>query len=335
MAGSPTIKNDTVAAVLKEFPDISSNQAASIAYDRNPALFKDKEAARGIARYLRGSTGAKARKDSAVRLPPSPFTTRGFEEFPDGKVHVEKWGPVQVNGPKTVLVMPDLHIPYHDRPAVMATIECGLEAKADVVLLNGDTADFHSVSFWQTDPRQRDLKGELKAVRQFLYSLRKTFPKARIIYKLGNHEERWIRFIIQKAPEIYGLEEIGFGPLLHLGEHRIELVEDKRLVRLGDLNVLHGHEYRFSISNPVNPARGIFLRCKAHALASHFHQVSHHSEKTVEGGSIATWSTGCLCNLTPDYAPYNAWSHGFAIVKVAANNKFTVENKVIKNGVVY
>lgn len=231
--------------------------------------------------------------------------------------------------------MADLHIPFHDKAGVLTAIRYGKEHGADTVLLNGDIADFFSVSFWQTDPNRRNLRAELDTVREFIRSLRKEFPKARIIYKVGNHEERWKRFVISKAPEIYGMDEIEIGPLLRLGEHRVELVDEKRPVRLGQLNVLHGHEYSFAISNPVNPARGLFLRCKAHAITSHFHQVSHHSEKTVEGGSIATWSTGCLCDINPEYRPLNNWSHGFAFVKVDADGKFHVDNKVLKSGKLY
>ena len=288
--------------------------------------------ARSTVRKVRGAAGEGR---AIVTESPSPFTTKNFVEFPEGKTHGEKWGPVVISGPLKVLVLADLHIPYHDRGVIMAALKYGKEQQCDTILLNGDVADFYACSFWQTDPGQRDLNGELKAVRMFLAGLRGEFPKARIIFKLGNHEERWKRFIIQKAPEVYGVDEFQIKALLQLDKFKIELVEDNRLIRLGDLNVLHGHEYRFAITNPVNPARGLFLRCKSYALAGHFHQVSHHSEQTVEGNSIATWSTGALCQLNPEYRRFNNWSAGFAFVEVSEDGKFQVQNKVIKNGKLY
>jgi hypothetical protein len=138
-----------------------------------------------------------------------------------------------------------------------------------------------------------------------------------------------------KAPELLGVDRFEFKELFQLDKFGIELVEDKRVVKLGALNILHGHEYRFAISNPVNPARGLFLRCKAHAICGHFHQSSHHTEKTVEQKIIATWSTGCLCDLHPEYAPLNNWVHGFAFVESTSDGKFNVQNKVIRNGKVY
>ena len=110
---------------------------------------------------------------------------------------------------------------------------------------------------------------------------------------------------------------------------------DKRPIRLGKLNVIHGHEYRFSISNPVNPARGFFLRTKTHVLGSHFHQPSHHSETNLEGCMISAWSTGCLCNVHPEYSPINNWGQGFAFVVVDKEGAFRVENLRIVGGKVW
>lgn len=48
-----------------------------------------------------------------------------------------------------------------------------------------------------------------------------------------------------------------------------------------------------------------------------------------------TWSTGCLCDLHPDYAPLNKWNHGFAFVEVFNGGKFEVQNLFISDGKVY
>ncbi len=137
-----------------------------------------------------------------------------------------------------------------------------------------------------------------------------------------------------KAPELLGVPDFEIKALLNLRDG--ELVKDKRPIRLGDLNVLHGHEYKYAISNPVNPARGMFLKAKAYVICGHFHQTSSHSARTVEQQNLGAWSTGCLCDIHPDYSPMNDWNHGFAFVEVFANGKFKVENKFISpDGKVY
>jgi len=94
---------------------------------------------------------------------------------------------------------------------------------------------------------------------------------------------------------------------------------------LSKLNVIHGHEFNNGgmVSNPVNPARGYFLRGSGvHVIGSHYHQSSQHSQKNLEQNVTSTWSTGCLCDLHPDYRPANSWNHGFAIVTVAPGGIF-------------
>ncbi len=160
-------------------------------------------------------------------------------------------------------------------------------------------------------------------------------PKARIINKLGNHDERYELYLARNAPELVGLDAFELAVVLKLDSLGVELIGDKRPIRIGELNIIHGHEYSFPISNPVNPARGLFLRGKVYALCSHFHQKSEHSENNLEGKTITTWSTGCLCDLNPAYRPINNWSHGFAIAEVFSNGKFQLHNHKISHGKIY
>jgi predicted phosphodiesterase len=228
-----------------------------------------------------------------------------------------------------------LHVPYHDEEAIGLAIAYGKERKADAVIINGDMADFFALSKWEKDPRKRDLAGEVAAGRDMLQMLRDSFPKAKIVWKEGNHEERWERYLQTKAADLLGLPEFSWANVYGLAERHVQHVGECRPLKLGKMTVIHGHEYRFSISNPVNPARGLFNRGKIHALCGHFHQPSNHAERRLDGKVVATWSTGCLCDLHPDYAPINNWSHGFAFVELASNGAFEVWNPRIIEGKVY
>lgn len=305
MNNDMTTQTQIALDLLERFPQASSLTLARTAYRDNQSAFASLESARSVFRRLRGATGEGNRKSSShkgffrpAQAPGDPFGT-----IPKGVTYFDEWRALQVDGPLRVLVMSDIHIPYHDREAVLTALRWGKQNGVNALLLNGDIADFFSVSFWEKDPRKRDFPGELKACKEFLTAVRAGFPRAKIIAKIGNHEERWVRYMTVKAPELLGVPEFEIAEMLRLEELRIESVGEKRPVRLGQLNVLHGHEYRFAISNPVNPARGLFLRCKAFALCGHFHQGSYHSDRTVEQKTVACWSTGCLCDLHPDYAP--------------------------------
>lgn len=325
-------RRELFSGLARKFPNASTHALARMAYKECPAMFSTQKTA--IRAAFDARNGRKGKRPKAY-LPKTKFKAGdAFRDFPAGKRHFDNWGPIQFAGPFRALILQDIHIPYHNKRALMTAIEFGRQRDANLILLNGDIVDFFAVSFWEKDPRKRDLAGEIKTVRDFIESLRREFPKADIVYKLGNHEERWERYFFVKAPELLGVPEFELKKILGLRD--AELVQDKEPIQLGDLNVIHGHEYRFAISNPVNPARGLFLRAKAMALCGHFHQSSQHTEKTVDERNLATWSAGCLCDLHPDYRQMNNWNHGFAFVTVHTSGKFEVENKYISaSGKIY
>jgi predicted phosphodiesterase len=320
---------------LARFPKAATLTVAKALYRDHSPLFPNLEAARTLLRTLRGSAGDRLRKLCSQK---ENYRAPGKPGDPFGKIprarnpFDEKWVPLQIEGPTRALVMSDIHLPFHDRAALMAALRAGKRAKVKLILLNGDMIDCHAISKWEKDPRKRDFPGELKMTRSFLETLRAAFPKARIILKLGNHEERFESYMFCKAPELLGVPDFELANLLRLSDIGAEHVREKRLIRLGELNVLHGHEYRYSISNPVNPARGLFLRAKAHALCGHFHQSSYHQAKNIEGKHVGCWSIGALCQLQQDYAPFNEWIHGFAIVDVDVDGKFEVSHHIITAG---
>ena len=135
-----------------------------------------------------------------------------------------------------------------------------------------------------------------------------------------------------KAPELLDIPEFRFPILMDFANRGITYITDKQIIEVDDnLSILHGHEFRESIMAPVNAARGLFLRAKACSIAGHLHQTSEHTETTVQGKLISTWSTGCLCDLHPRYMPLNRWNLGFCVVLVGKNG-FEVDNKKILNG---
>ena len=54
-------------------------------------------------------------------------------------------------------------------------------------------------------------------------------------------------------------------------------------LKLGALNLVHGHEFGGSIFSPVNIARGLFLPGKVSAMQGHNHQTSEHTESNMNG----------------------------------------------------
>lgn len=316
---------DLIRDYARKFPHAGNLTLAKTILRDHPGIYSTIEGARCSVRKIRGAAGAAGRRQIPNQVP----------RLEEGKKRIVGWCDYNIPGPCKALVLSDVHVPYHDKSSLEVALQSGIRERVDYVIMNGDLLDCHAISFWQTDPRERNFPEELTTCRMVLRMIKALLPKAKIIYKLGNHEERYEAYMTRKAPELIGVDVFQFDTMLELDEIGVDLVDDKRRIKLGDLNIIHGHEYRFQISNPVNPARGLFLKAKSFAMCGHFHQSSYHSEKTMEENVIATWSTGCLCDLHPHYMPYNNWVHGFAIVEVEKSGKFNVQHKVVRHGKIY
>ncbi len=120
--------------------------------------------------------------------------------------------------------------------------------------------------------------------------------------------------------------------ILGLAEFRIIYISKRVKTYLGHLLIEHGD--RMKGNGGVNPARSLYMRYKRHVLAGHFHRKSEHVEKVYDGSLVTSFSTGCLCELEPEYFEVNNHCLGFAIVDMDGDN-FKVRNYLIENGKLY
>jgi len=226
-----------------------------------------------------------------------------------------------------VLILSDLHFPFHNYQAVKQALELGKENKVNTIILNGDTIDFHAISRFVKNPKERNLQREIEETKLFLYSLRKQFPKAEIIFKEGNHEARLTTYLWTRAEEFSDLPELSLQSLLHFKPNGIRFSEKNEVLRLGKLSVIHGHEAGGICT--VYPARSLFLTANTDAIAGHCHRQSSFVKRTIKGEIIKTYTTGCLCELKADFSTHNDWMNGCALVTVEGNGDFDVDLRTL------
>jgi predicted phosphodiesterase len=321
-------KPESIAAkarqLCREFPDTPTRTLAKRLYKENPIRITNLEAARKAVLAARGANGKRA----LYMADPASVRPKGKAGWkPECPPSIsEPWTPVEIDGPARVLFMSDMHVPFHDANAIEAAVAHGRKLKPTHVVLLGDICDFFTISRWERDPKHRNLKLELDTTKDLLSWLRGQFPKARIIYKLGNHEERWDIFIWNKCVELWNVENVQLHNLLDFEKFGIERVDDSPIMA-GKLPALHGHELgRSGIANPVNQARGAFLRTLHTVLVGHGHRTSSHAEGDMFNKEIMCWSLGCLCSLNPRWLRINRWNWGNAFVEVAKDNQFDMQN---------
>jgi|TARA_R100000482_G_scaffold92851_2_gene38484 predicted phosphodiesterase len=325
-------RNDILVKVLEEFPDSPTLTLAKKIYKDHPALFSSVENVRSAIRYRRGNIGERSRSTLDNKKYVRENGKAGFKiELPKSVAEPKK--PFKLPEGKS-LVISDVHVPYHDDKALQLCMDYARSYAPDNIIMNGDIADFFSISRWEKNPEHRNLSRELMLVRQFLQYLRERFPKARLIYKIGNHEERWEKFMWLKAPEISGISDFQIYDLLDFAKYGIEEVGGKQKMKAGkNLTIIHGHEM-FNSTAPVNFARTLQTNLGVCAIAGHRHQTSQHAFKTADDKHIHCWSLGCLCDMAPEYAVINRWNHGFATLELHGNT-FQVNNLRIIEGNIF
>jgi predicted phosphodiesterase len=325
-------KTELAKEYVKAFPNVSKKALSRLLFIENKALFKDEEHARLTIRCATGANGQESRKSInyediiiGTQHPTNPY---GLPESDESK-----WEPYVLTS-DNYLVLSDIHLPYHSVKALSSAVEYGLKNGYKNVILNGDTLDCYQGSTFVKDPKKRDLAGELRCWLDFIDVLRNHFD-GDIVFKMGNHEERYDRLIMARAPELLGIRSFNFQEIMQLSDYDVSFVTDKRPMHFGGLNIIHGHEYTSGAFSPVNIARGLFLRAKSNALQGHNHQTSSHQEANIRGEQTITYSVGCLSELHPAYAPLNRWNWGFAGIKREGND-FEVDNmRINENGRAY
>lgn len=230
---------------------------------------------------------------------------------------------------KRILVISDIHVPYHDVNALKLALKYAWDNGAQMIIINGDFLDMYSESDFDKNPENRNVAYEIEVGRVILKQIKDKFKNTKIVYKFGNHEDRHIKYLMKKADKLFGVEEVWLENLLKLREMGIDFVDSKDVIKCDDLRIIHGHEIKAGGS--VNVQRSIFLKTYMNTLAGHFHREGKSIVNTLDGNLKGCWTTGCLCDLSPDYAAYNQWNHGFAWIE-RDNGTFTVSLKTIING---
>ena len=321
------VKLGIITPILKKYPSHSTRGLATLIWklEGSNLVWDSMESVRDyIRRYRNESPKARQEKNPIVRF------KREVRELP------ESWGSKKQvftipSGYKKIAVISDLQVPFHDVDAIKNAFKHINLQKCDCMLINGDLVDFYGLSSYEKDPRKRNFKAELEDSIEVLKWIRDNF-KGIIYYSLdANHENRFEKYMLSKAPELLSTDLFKIEDLLQLHDLRIIPLRGYDHIKIGKLPVLHGHTV-FRSFGSVNPAKTVFDRLKTSALVAHCHKKAEYTWTDLENNPHTCWTTGCLMNIdSVSYNPHgNNYVHGFAIVNVLdKDGKFSVENKLI------
>ena len=249
-------------------------------------------------------------------------------------------------------VINDLQWPWFDPYSVELVLQAYEDVGIDRLVINGDLIDFPNLSTHSArDPELKIiLKDSLEWGRNFFVDLRKRFPRAEIIYKLGNHDQRFERFIMRDCAILWNI--LTLEKELQLESQNIIWTPYNEKTRLEKTNLYFMH------SPPSYGKSGSMTSLERKMDASYMYACTHrvqHSCKTGDSGEIYhCWFNGWLgsTDLTPEHKRGYNWTKGHdnwqqcaGLIAVEDEKTFHVQQSMIHkkgkkrsisfNGVIY
>lgn len=222
---------------------------------------------------------------------------------------------------KKCVVLPDIHVPFHDEKAINPVLKFIKDFNPDVLVQVGDFYDFYDVSKFDKDPeRQYRLQDEIDEGKKLWKKIRKNAPKAKLYMLEGNHEHRLPKYLTRN-PELHSLRSLKLENILELKDLDVKIIEAKDTFYLNkNIIVTHGGKDDGSKlrSKAGYSANANLLHHNISGLSGHSHRLGA-SFKTDISGRKAWYEVGCLCRLDPDYLKNPDWQQGFAVVHYGKN----------------
>lgn len=213
-----------------------------------------------------------------------------------------------------VLVLGDIHAPFHSKEAITKVYDMVMELRPTVIIQVGDALDLFSFSNFPKKPLARmsardELSEGLAVMNEIWEVMRKKAPRAKCIQILGNHCVRLNKRIIEKAPELHGLVDI--GKLMDF--KGVETIKDySDFVVIDDVAYHHGFK-----TKPLDHARHF----ERSAVVGHTHR-SWVQWEPINGKLCFDMSVGYLADPQHDALKYretkiHKWVHGVGVIDQA------------------
>lgn len=219
-----------------------------------------------------------------------------------------------------VMLIPDTHVPYHNKQAVKLVLKVMQALKPDVVAVLGDFCDFYQVSFHLKDPeRALRFEQELRIAGGLLRQIEQ-YCKKRKIYVHGNHEYRLDRYVNEKAPHLKEL--IMNQDILGLKEHGWEEVPYKEDTTIGKLFLTH--DVGQSGKHSTRQAMEAYMD---NVVIGHNHRLDYHVQGNARGIPHVGASFGWLGDVNQiDYMhkmkARSTWALGFGVGYLNSKNGY-------------
>lgn len=246
---------------------------------------------------------------------------------------------------KKILLMPDLHAPYHSEEAFGCFLNVAEGWEPDTFVCLGDFGDCNAISTHPKDPKklqpfQQELAGIRAARARLDWALRNAGCKDKRMLQ-GNHDTRIDRYINANAPEMSGMVDWTDSAAYDLVRNRWKVTPYKESLQIGHLRLTH------DVGRAgVNAARQSLLDVGESIAFGHTHRGQVVYQGTVTGRKLVGATIGWLGD--PEAIDYRHRDsirrdsiHGFATVYMQEDGLFwlnfvpIIEGRCVVDGVLY
>lgn len=108
--------------------------------------------------------------------------------------------PVKLPDGTKIVILPDIHVPAHNKKLLWAVLEFLKDFQPHIVILIGDVADVFALSRWPAPPRVvKNMQRELDQTRRLVDKIIEVSGCYHLFYIMGNHEDRAYRYLTDPA----------------------------------------------------------------------------------------------------------------------------------------
>lgn len=247
----------------------------------------------------------------------------------------------KMKGVVQVMAVSDIHGKWRDPFAWAVFMDCLRRVKPDILVLNGDVADFPKVGRYTQMPGAGNLmlQAEIDFVRdEILKVIRQDFD-GKLIWTIGNHEQRLVRYLADVAPALADLRCLRFDEIFGVKDFDIEMVFGGSFLAPYQAdrakNIARTHKILFDCfaithGTAMGP-KGVEAELAYYGmcgLSGHTHRPAIYSRGTEACPGMSWTNPGMLahrsCAREYRETRVNEWTNGLAVITIHTKLKRVV-----------
>ena len=246
-----------------------------------------------------------------------------------------------MGGVKRVMVCADIHAKWRDPFAWQVFIESIKMVRPDILVLNGDVADFPKVGRYTQMPGAGSLmlQAEIDYVKTHVLGEIRACFEGPLLWTIGNHEQRLVRYLADVAPGLADLDCLRFDQLFGIAEYDVEMVFGGSFLAPyqsdRSKNIARTHKVLFDCfvithGTAMGP-KGVEVELNYYGMSGtsgHTHRPAIYSRGTESCPGMSWTNPGMMAHRScaKDYREtrVNEWTNGFAVFTIHTKLKRVV-----------